>query len=119
MRQAEEGIADLKEVADTVITIPNDRLRGLASKNAKMIDMFKKADEILLHSVQGITDLIMKPGLVNLDFADVRTTMSKAGNGHHGYRDRQRGQPGQRSLRACHFSSAARGHHHCRGLGCP
>jgi len=79
MRQAEEGIAELREVADTVITIPNDRLRGLASKNATMIDMFKKADEILLHSVKGITDLIMMPGLVNLDFADVRTTMAKAG----------------------------------------
>jgi cell division protein FtsZ len=78
-RQAEEGIETLKEVADTVITIPNDRLRGIAPKNAKMIDMFRKADEILLHSVKGITDLIMMPGLVNLDFADVRTTMSKAG----------------------------------------
>ncbi|MBW2676033.1 MAG: cell division protein FtsZ [Deltaproteobacteria bacterium] len=78
-RQAIDGIEDLKEVADTVITIPNDRLRGLASKNAKMIEMFKKADEILLHSVKGITDLIMMPGLVNLDFADVRTTMSRAG----------------------------------------
>jgi len=78
-RQAVEGIDALKKVADTVITIPNDRLRGLASKNAKMLDMFKKADEILLHSVKGITDLIMMPGLVNLDFADVRTTMSRAG----------------------------------------
>lgn len=78
-RQAEEGIHALKKVADTVITIPNDRLRGLASKNAKMVDMFRKADEILLHSVKGITDLIMMPGLVNLDFADVKTTMSKAG----------------------------------------
>jgi len=78
-RQAVEGIETLKSVADTVITIPNDRLRGLASKNAKMIEMFKKADEILLHSVKGITDLIMMPGLVNLDFADVRTTMSRAG----------------------------------------
>ena len=78
-KQAEEGINSLKKVADTVITIPNDRLRGLASKNAKMTDMFKKADEILLHSVKGITDLIMMPGLVNLDFADVRTIMSKAG----------------------------------------
>jgi len=77
--QAEEGLARLKEVADTVITIPNDRLRGLASKNAKMIEMFKKADEILLHSVRGITDLIMMPGLINLDFADVRSTMSRAG----------------------------------------
>jgi len=78
-RQAEEGIDALKDVADTVITIPNDRLRGLASKNATLIDMFKKADEVLLHSVKGITDLIMMPGLVNLDFADVRTTMSKSG----------------------------------------
>ena len=78
-RQAQEGIDLLKEYADTVIIIPNDRLRGLASKNAKMIEMFRKADEILLHSVKGITDLIMMPGIVNLDFADVRTTMSKAG----------------------------------------
>ena len=78
-KQADEGINSLQKVADTVITIPNDRLRGLASKNAKMTDMFKKADEILLHSVKGITDLIMMPGLINLDFADVRTTMSKAG----------------------------------------
>ena len=79
MKMAEEGLAELKDVADTVITIPNDRLRGLASKNARMVDMFKRADEILLHSVKGITDLIMIPGLINLDFADVKTTMSKAG----------------------------------------
>jgi len=78
-RQAREGIEALKEVADTTITIPNDRLRGVASKNAKMLEMFRKADEVLLHSVRGITDLIMMPGLVNLDFADVKTTMSKAG----------------------------------------
>ena len=78
-RQADEGLEELKRVADTVITIPNDRLRGLASKNARMVDMFRKADEILLHSVKGITDLIIRPGLVNLDFADVKTTMSKAG----------------------------------------
>ena len=78
-RCAEEGIEALRQVADTVITIPNDRLRGLASKNAKLIDMFKKADEILLNSVKGITDLIFMPGYVNLDFADVRNTMSKSG----------------------------------------
>jgi cell division protein FtsZ len=78
-KQAEDGILELKKAADTVIIIPNDRLRGLASKNAKMVDMFRKADEILLHSVKGITDLIMMPGLVNLDFADVKTTMSRAG----------------------------------------
>ncbi|MBU1399270.1 MAG: cell division protein FtsZ [Proteobacteria bacterium] len=79
MKQAEEGINELKKFADTVITIPNDRMRGLASKNAKMTEMFRKTDEVLLHSVKGITDLIMVPGLVNLDFADVKTTMSKAG----------------------------------------
>ena len=78
-KQADEGLMELKKAADTVITIPNDRLRGLASKNAKMVDMFRRADEILLHSVKGITDLIMMPGLVNLDFADVKTTMSRAG----------------------------------------
>jgi cell division protein FtsZ len=76
---AEEGIEALKKVVDTAITIPNDRLRGLASKKATLMEMFVKADEILLHSVKGITDLIMMPGVVNLDFADVRTTMSKAG----------------------------------------
>jgi len=79
LKQAEEGIEVLKDIADTVIIIPNDRLRGLASKNATMIEMFKKADEILLHAVKGITDLILMPGLVNLDFADVKTTMSRAG----------------------------------------
>ena len=78
-RMAEDGIDTLKKVVDTAITIPNDRLRGLASKKATLMEMFVKADEILLHSVKGITDLIMLPGVVNLDFADVRTTMSKAG----------------------------------------
>jgi cell division protein FtsZ len=76
---ADEGLAEIKKVVDTAITIPNDRLRALASKKATLMEMFLKADEILLHAVKGITDLIMMPGLVNLDFADVRTTMSKAG----------------------------------------
>lgn len=79
MKIAEDGIEALKRTVDTAITIPNDRLRGLAAKKATLMDMFLKADEILLHSVKGITDLIMMPGVVNLDFADVRTTMSKAG----------------------------------------
>jgi cell division protein FtsZ len=78
-RLAAEGLEILKKVVDTAITIPNDRLRGLASKKATLMEMFMKADEILLHSVKGITDLILMPGVVNLDFADVRTTMSKAG----------------------------------------
>ncbi len=78
-QQAEAGLEALKSVADTVIVIPNDRLRGLASRNATVLEMFKRADEVLLHAVRGITDLIMMPGLVNLDFSDVRTTMAKAG----------------------------------------
>lgn len=78
-KQALKGLETLHGITDTVIIIPNDRLRGIAPKGAKMIDMFIKADEILHHSVKGITDLIMMPGLVNLDFADVRTTMQKSG----------------------------------------
>lgn len=78
-KMADAGIDELKKVVDTAITIPNDRLRGLAPKKATLMEMFMRADEILLHSVKGITDLIMLPGVVNLDFADVRTTMSKAG----------------------------------------
>jgi cell division protein FtsZ len=76
---ATQGLDEIKKVVDTAITIPNDRLRALASKKATLMEMFMRADEILLHAVKGITDLIMMPGLVNLDFADVRTTMSKAG----------------------------------------
>lgn len=78
-RQAEEGVKNLREKADTVITIPNDRLRGLAKKNTRLIDIFKMADDILHDSVKGITDLIMNPGLINLDFKDVETVMSKKG----------------------------------------
>ncbi|MBF0226491.1 MAG: cell division protein FtsZ [Desulfobacterales bacterium] len=78
-KQADDGIYELRESADAVIIIPNDRLKGLALQKARLIDMFLKADEILHHSVKGITDLLMIPGLVNLDFADVKTAMSKSG----------------------------------------
>ena len=76
---AAEGLQELRRSSDTVITISNDRLKGISSKNTRMIDAFKKADDVLLNSVRGITDLILMPGLINLDFADVRTAMSKAG----------------------------------------
>ncbi len=79
MKQAEAGFETLKEGLDTLIVIPNDRLRGLACRNSTALEMFRKADEVLLHAVRGITDLIMMPGLINLDFSDVRTTMAKAG----------------------------------------
>ena len=74
-----EGLDKLHGITDTVITIPNDRLRGIAPKGARLKDMYIKADEILHHSVKGITDLIMMPGHVNLDFADVKATMQKSG----------------------------------------
>lgn len=78
-RQAEEGIVNLRRAADTLITIPNQRLLGVGGKSMSLLETFKKADEILLHAARGISDLITVPGLINLDFADVRTIMSEMG----------------------------------------
>ncbi|MDX8153882.1 cell division protein FtsZ [Patulibacter brassicae] len=79
MRQAQEGINRLREVVDTLVVIPNDKLLGLVEKRTSILDAFKSADNILRQGVQGITDLITIPGLINLDFADVRTVMHDAG----------------------------------------
>ncbi|MBI2400768.1 MAG: cell division protein FtsZ, partial [Deltaproteobacteria bacterium] len=76
MKQAEEGLRKLKEVVDTVITIPNQRLLSVANKNTSLKDAFRRADEVLFQAVRGISDVITIPGLVNVDFADVRTIMS-------------------------------------------
>jgi cell division protein FtsZ len=78
--QAEEGIKKLKEKVDTLIVIPNDRLLQVVEKKTSIIDAFKVADEVLRQGVQGITDLITVPGLINLDFADVRAIMTDAGS---------------------------------------
>ena len=78
--QAEQGIQRLKEKVDTLIVIPNERLLSLADASTTMVDAFKMADEVLLQGVQGITDLINVPGLVNTDFADVKMIMSNAGS---------------------------------------
>ncbi|HKE19522.1 MAG TPA: cell division protein FtsZ, partial [Kofleriaceae bacterium] len=78
-RQGEEGIARLEEAVDTLIVIPNNRLLEVVGANTSMIDAFRKADEVLLNAVQGISDLMTVPGLINVDFADVRTIMSKQG----------------------------------------
>jgi len=78
-RQAEEGIAALKETVDTLIVIPNQRLLSVGGRNMSLLDAFKKADDILYHAVKGISDLIMVPGLINLDFADVKNVMSEMG----------------------------------------
>src|SRR5918912_2131929 len=79
MQQAEEGIARLREVVDTLIVIPNERLLGLVERRTSIMDAFREADNVLRQGVQGITDLITIPGLINLDFADVRTIMRDAG----------------------------------------
>jgi len=79
MKTADQGIKELKETVDTIITIPNNRLLSLAAKKATFLEMLKKADDVLLHAVKGISDLITIPGLINLDFADVKTIMSEMG----------------------------------------
>src|SRR2546427_3815796 len=79
MRQAEEGIRELKQSVDTLIVIPNQRLLSIAAKTTTMLDAFHKADDILFQAVRGISDLIITPGLINLDFADVRTVMCEMG----------------------------------------
>lgn len=80
MSQAERGVANLKARVDTLITIPNDRLLQIADKNTSFIDAFRLADDVLRQGVQGITDVIAVPGLINLDFADVKTIMFETGS---------------------------------------
>ncbi len=79
IRVAEEGIEELKDVVDTIITIPNDRLRSLAQPNTPILEMFRKADEVLYYAVRGISDLIVLRGYINVDFADVRTVTAEMG----------------------------------------
>ena len=79
LKSAEVGIANLKEQADTLIVIPNDRLLQIVDKRASLQDAFKVADDVLRQGIQGISELITVPGLINLDFADVRTIMSEGG----------------------------------------
>ena len=79
MAQAERGLADLKECVDTVVTIPNERLLATLERGTSLFDAFRIADDILRQAVQGISDLIIVPGLINLDFADVKTVMSGMG----------------------------------------
>ena len=78
--QAETGIEALRDEVDTLIVIPNDRLLSISDRNVSMLDAFKSADQVLLSGVQGITDLITTPGLINLDFADVKSVMQGAGS---------------------------------------
>jgi cell division protein FtsZ len=79
MRQADDGIEELKQSVDTLIVIPNQRLLSIAAKTTTILEAFHKADDVLLQAVRGISDLIITPGLINLDFADVRTVMAEMG----------------------------------------
>jgi len=79
MKRAEAGIAELRDVVDSLVVVPNDRLLGLAGKHMSILDAFKPADDVLRQAVQGISDLITTEGLINVDFADVRTVMSNHG----------------------------------------
>ena len=79
-KQADDGIAEMRNECDTLIVIPNDRLLQLGDIGVSLMDAFRSADEVLLSGVQGITDLITTPGLINLDFADVKSVMSGAGS---------------------------------------
>jgi cell division protein FtsZ len=79
LKQAEAGIMELKNAVDTLITIPNQRLLAVADERTTLIETFKRADEVLLNAVKGISDLITIPGLINVDFADVRTIMTNMG----------------------------------------
>jgi len=95
--QAEQGIARLKEKVDTLIIIPNDRLLQVADEKTSVLQAFRMADEVLLQGVQGITDLITTPGLINLDFADVKMIMHDAGSALMGI---GHGTGGERALAA-------------------
>jgi len=79
-KQADEGLQALREACDTLIVVPNDRLLEVLDRSTSMLDAFRIADDVLRHGVQGICDLITNPGLINLDFADVRTIMADSGS---------------------------------------
>ena len=79
LKIAEEGLAELQQQVDSLITIPNEKLLEVLGKNTSLLDAFKEANDVLLGAVQGIADLIIRPGMINVDFADVRTVMSEMG----------------------------------------
>ena len=99
--QADVGVDELRDEVDTLITIPNARLLNVLDKKTSMVEAFRVADDVLRQGVQGVSDLITLPGLINLDFADVRTIMSDAGPALLGHRHGHRRGPGTRRRLAC------------------
>ena len=107
-RSPKRGIDELRDEVDTLIVIPNDRLLQVVEKRTSIIEAFNVADDVLRQGVQGITDLITVPGLINLDFADVRTIMNEAGLGADGHRRGLRREPRDRGGARGHLVAAAR-----------
>ena len=106
-----QGLAELAAAVDTLIAIPNQRLLAVAGENMSLADAFKRADEVLLNAVQGISDLITVHGLVNVDFADVRTIMSQQGMALMGTGRAVRRAPRHRGDAGGHQLAAPRGRH--------
>ena len=107
-QQAEQGIESLRDKLETLIVIENDRLLQVVEKQTSVVDAFRMADDVLRQGVQGITDLITVPGLVNLDFADVRTIMREAGSALMGIGNGERRQPRGRGRPRRRVVAAAR-----------
>ena len=108
LRQAEVGLDALREAVDTVITIPNERLLAVIDRNTSMLDAFVTADDVLRQAIQGISDLILVPGLINLDFADVKTIMSGMGVAMMGTAMAEGSTARRRRRQPRHFEPAAR-----------
>ena len=108
-RQAQEGIDRLREMVDTLIVIPNERLLSIVERRTSILDAFREADNVLRQGVQGITDLITIPGLINLDFADVRTIMQDAGSALMGIGTASGESRAAEAAKAAVSSPAARG----------
>ena len=121
---AEQGIAELTQYVDSIITIPNEKLVAVLGKDASLLDAFGKANEVLQNAVQGIAELITRPGLINVDFADVRTVMSEMGmammgaamaTGEHRAREAAVAAVSSPLLEDINISGARHsGQHHCR-----
>ena len=109
MRQAEEGLAELRAEVDTLIVIPNQRLLSVVEKGTSLSDAFSVCDEVLLKATKGISDLVTVPGLVNLDFADVKAVMSNRGNALMGTGRATGAEPGGRGRAGGGLEPAARG----------
>ena len=107
--QAERGLEELRECVDTVITIPNERLLATIGRTTSLNDAFTNADDVLRQAIQGISDLILVPGMINLDFADVKTIMAGHGPGDHGHGHGGRGESRDGRRQRRHLQSAARG----------